>query len=161
MRHEILETLNIIEQKRIDELDVPQISKEEAKKIIRATGQKVTTQRLVILRAISRLPKHFTALALHELVSKMNNEIGFATVYRFLKRLTKHGMLLELRVGGAPARYEWRSETNHFHLNCKTSGQVIEFESVLIDKLVKDVAKRYGYRIERTVFELYGVKQSN
>src|SRR5688572_30042433 len=65
------------------------------KKIIRDIGLKVTLQRLAILEKVRKGPAHFTAQEIYEDVSVNYSEIGFATVYRFLKKLSEHKYISE------------------------------------------------------------------
>lgn len=128
-----------------------------AKKIIRDLGLKVTQQRLDILEVVRGGPNHFTAQDVFETVEKRNPEIGFATVYRFLRTLTDSGFVTEVRMGGMPARYEWAAREHHDHLTCTTCGKIVEFENVEIERLQEKVALRFGFLLTSHVLELYGV----
>ena len=101
----------------------------ELKKIIRALNLKVTTQRLAILKALHEGRRHVTAQELFEKVNGPHPEIGFATVYRFLRTLTEGNFVSEVRMGGLPARYELNSKSHHDHLTCVRCGKICEFEN--------------------------------
>lgn len=126
------------------------------KKIIRDLGLKVTQQRLDILDVVRGGPSHFTAQDVFETVEKRNPEIGFATVYRFLRTLTDSEFVTEVRMGGMPARYEWAAKDHHDHLTCTTCGKIVEFENVEIERLQEKVASRFGFLLTSHVLELYG-----
>lgn len=128
-----------------------------SKKIIREIGLKVTLQRLAILDTIRSGPVHFTAQETFETVSQKYAEIGFATVYRFLKKLSEHKYISEFRIGGMPARYEWATKNHHDHLSCDVCGKIVEFENNQIEKLQDEIAKQYGFSLTSHVLELYGV----
>ena len=64
-------------------------SKEDLKQIIRKMNLKVTPQRLLILKTLHEGRVHITAQELFEKVQKINSDIGFATVYRFLKSMAE------------------------------------------------------------------------
>lgn len=127
------------------------------KKIIRDIGLKVTLQRLAILEKVRKGPAHFTAQEIFEDVSTDYPEIGFATVYRFLKKLAEHKYISEFRIGGLPARYEWITKNHHDHLSCVSCGKIVEFENQKIESLQETVAKHYGFKLTSHVLELYGV----
>src|SRR5690242_9342105 len=78
----------------------------EFKRIIRALNLKVTGQRLAILQSLHEGRRHVTAQELFERVNAKHPEIGFATVYRFLRNLSDGHFVTEVRMGGLPARYE-------------------------------------------------------
>ena len=127
------------------------------KKIIRELGLKVTQQRVTILDVIRQGPAHFTAQEAFEIVNERNSEIGFATVYRFLKKLSEQKYVTEVRMGGMPARYEWAAKDHHDHLTCTRCGKIVEFENQRIEDLQEKTAQKYGFRLTHHILELYGI----
>lgn len=127
------------------------------KNMIREMHLKVTDQRLLILQALHEGRAHVTAQSLFEVVSAKDSEIGFATVYRFLRTLTEHEFVTEVRMGGLPARYELRTQSHHDHLTCVECGAICEFENPTIESLQEQVAKEFGFQLTSHVLELYGV----
>ncbi|MCM2281574.1 MAG: transcriptional repressor [Bdellovibrionaceae bacterium] len=127
------------------------------KKIIRDLNLKVTSQRLLILEVVRNGPSHFTAQDVFESVLARNPEIGFATVYRFLRTLSEHSYVTEIRMGGMPARYEWAGKRHHDHLTCVSCANIVEFENTEIERLQEKVAKQFGFSLTDHVLELYGV----
>ena len=126
------------------------------KKIIRDMGLKVTSQRLLILETVRSGASHFTAQDVYETVSASNSEIGFATVYRFLRMLSEKNHVTEVRIGGLPARYEWAKKRHHDHLTCVECARIVEFENSEIERLQERVAKQFGFTLSNHVLELYG-----
>lgn len=127
------------------------------KRMIRQMGLKVTQQRLVILESLSAGRAHVTAQEVFETVNTKYPEIGFATVYRFLRKMAEQNMVTEVRMGGLPARYELTPRRHHDHLTCVQCGQIVEFESQQIENLQEQVAKAHNFRLTHHVLELYGV----
>ncbi|MEC9283419.1 MAG: Fur family transcriptional regulator [Bdellovibrionota bacterium] len=137
--------------------DVEQ-SEIELKNIIRDIGLKVTSQRLTILRSLINGRDHVTAQELFENVSQIDNSLGFATVYRFLRTLAENKLVTEVRMGGLPARYEWtKKKSHHDHITCSECGKICEFENLEIEKLQAEIAKSLGFILTDHVLELYGV----
>jgi Fur family transcriptional regulator, ferric uptake regulator len=128
-----------------------------SKKIIRDLGLKVTNQRLLILDIVRNGLSHFTAQDIFEKVADRNPDIGFATVYRFLRTLSEQSYVTEVRLGGMPARYEWASKRHHDHLTCTSCSEIVEFENTEIERLQEKVAKQFGFQLTHHVLELYGV----
>jgi len=108
--------------------DIPK-DPQQLKKIIRSIGVKVTDQRMGILEEILNGADHVTAQEVFENVRQKKPEVGFATVYRFLRTLTDHQVLSEVRMQGLPARYEWASKEHHDHITCVSCQKINEFES--------------------------------
>jgi len=127
------------------------------KRIIREMGLKVTKQRMAILEGLSSGRAHVTAQEVYELVNQKHPEIGFATVYRFLRKMTEQKFVTEVRMGGLPARYELTPNHHHDHLTCVECGKIVEFENHEIEKLQLDTAEKHGFSLTNHVLELYGV----
>ncbi len=135
----------------------PELKEVSAKKIIRELGLKVTQQRVQILNAVRKGPRHFTAQDIFETVAAENPAIGFATVYRFLKNLSGNHFVTEVRMGGMPARYEWASRHHHDHLTCSECHKVVEFENEQIEVLQEKIARQLGFRLTGHLLELFGI----
>ena len=127
------------------------------KKIIRDLGLKVTQQRVQILEVVRSGPSHFTAQEVYEIISETNPDIGFATVYRFLKKLSEQTYVTEVRMGGMPARYEWAAKAHHDHLTCVRCNKIVEFENQKIEDLQEKIAIRHNFKLTHHILELYGV----
>ena len=126
------------------------------KRIIREMGLKVTHQRLAILAALTEGRAHVTAQEVYEAIQDDHPEIGFATVYRFLRKMTEQGFVTEVRMGGLPARYELTPRRHHDHLTCEACGKIVEFENSQIENLQAQVADQHGFKLTHHVLELYG-----
>jgi Fur family ferric uptake transcriptional regulator len=127
------------------------------KRMIRQMGLKVTQQRLAILQTLSAGRAHVTAQEVFETVNAKYPEIGFATVYRFLRKMAEQNMVTEVRMGGLPARYELTPRRHHDHLTCVQCGQIVEFENQGIEALQEQVARAHNFQLTHHVLELYGV----
>lgn len=127
------------------------------KRMIRQMGLKVTQQRLAILETLSGGRAHVTAQEVYETVNAKHPEIGFATVYRFLRKMAEQNMVTEVRMGGLPARYELTPRRHHDHLTCAHCGLIVEFENQIIENLQEQVARAHNFRLTHHVLELYGV----
>src|SRR4051812_11106751 len=126
------------------------------KRLIRQMGLKVTQQRIAILETLSHGRAHVTAQEVFEIVNAKHPEIGFATVYRFLRKMAEQKLVTEVRMGGLPARYELTPRRHHDHLTCVECGQIVEFECPPIENLQEQVAREHNFRLTHHVLELYG-----
>ncbi len=127
------------------------------KRMIRQMGLKVTLQRMAILECLSAGRAHVTAQEVFETVNSLHPEIGFATVYRFLRKMAEQKLVTEVRMGGLPARYELTPRKHHDHLTCVRCGCIVEFECPPIEALQEQVAKEHNFRLTHHVLELYGL----
>ena len=123
-----------------------------------AKNVKLTEQRKIIAKVMSDSHDHPDVNELYLRVSKLDNKISIATVYRTVKLFEEAGIITKHDFKGGKARYEELSEQHHDHLIDIKSGEIIEFVDEEIEELQKKVAKKYGYKLVDHKLELYGVK---
>ena len=131
-----------------------------------AKGVKLTDQRKIIAQVMSESTDHPDVDELYNRVSKIDNKISIATVYRTVKLFEESGILTKHEFKGGKAgeiRYEELNEGHHDHLIDVKSGEIIEFVDEEIEKLQKKVADKYGYTlVEKKIrLELYGIKKKS
>jgi Fur family ferric uptake transcriptional regulator len=81
-----------------------------------------------------------------------------ATVYRTLPLLAEAGILQPAIVAGDSKSYETTfGRHHHDHILCTRCGRVVEFEFEAFEILQKEVAARYGFRLEGHHHELVGI----
>jgi len=121
-------------------------------------GIKLTHQRKVIAKVVSKAEDHPDANLIFKRSTKIDSRISMATVYRTMKLLEDSGIILVRDFGDGRARYEISSNEHHDHLIDIEDGKVIEFVDDQIEKLQHDVAKKLGYDLTGHRMELYGKK---
>ena len=121
-------------------------------------GIKLTHQRKVIAKVVSKAEDHPDANLIFKRSTKIDSRISMATVYRTMKLLEDSGIVLVRDFGDGRARYEISSNEHHDHLIDIEDGKVIEFVDDQIEKLQHDVAKKLGYDLTGHRMEWYGRK---
>ena len=124
----------------------------------KSKGVKLTDQRRIIAKVMSESNDHPNVDELYNRVSKIDEKISIATVYRTVKLFEESGILAKHDFKGGKARYEELNEGHHDHLIDVKTGKIIEFVDDEIEKLQKKVAEKYGYKLVDHKLELYGVK---
>jgi Fur family ferric uptake transcriptional regulator len=125
--------------------------------VISDGGLKTTKQREEIFNIFLRSPGHKNLSQIYARVAKANPKIGYITVYRTLKLLTRLGLAEERKFADGETRYEPVVRGGHHdHLICLGCGKIIEFEDDAIETLQSRVADRYRFKIFHHRMELYG-----
>jgi len=128
----------------------------ELKEILKKCGLKITGQRIAILKTLNSGPRyHKTAKDILTEVKKIYPSVGFATVYRLLKKLTKAQMILEISMGAGSSCYELKSNQSHYHIACVTCGKIVEFKNKLIEDTLKKIVLGKNYQLKNQVVEIY------
>jgi len=90
---------------------------------VRASGLKLTPQRMAIVREIACDPTHPTAQELFERLRQTMPTMSFATVYNTLDALAAQGLCASLSLSPGAARFD-PNMTPHHHAVCDKCGQV-------------------------------------
>ena len=121
-------------------------------------GLKATKQREEILHIFLNSPGHQNIAQIYAQVAKVDPKIGYTTVYRTLKLLTRLGLATQRKVADGETRYERTSEgSHHDHLICLDCGKIIEFEDQTLETLQNRIAQRYQFKPFHHRMELYGL----
>ena len=121
-------------------------------------GIKLTHQRRVIAKVLSKSDDHPDANLVFKRSSKIDSNISMATVYRTMKLFEDTNIVVVRDFGDGRSRYEIYSNDHHDHLIDTDSGEVIEFVNDQIEELQHKVAKELGYELTGHRLELYGKK---
>lgn len=120
-------------------------------------GLKATRQREEILNIFLSSPAHRNLSEIHTQVSKVNPKIGFATIYRTMKLLTRLGVAVQRKFADGETRYEPSFEgSHHDHLICVDCGKIIEFEDNTLETIQQSIASQHRFKIFYHRMELYG-----
>ncbi len=131
--------------------------KERLRIFLKEKGFKSTRQRDIISTEFLRSTGHITAEDLYKKISTRHKGIGFTTVYRTLKLLTKLGLATERVFADNLTRYEPLSaEDHHDHLICISCGSIVEFENTRMERLQEKISSEFGFFTVIHKMELYG-----
>jgi Fur family ferric uptake transcriptional regulator len=127
------------------------------KSLTSGEGLKATKQREEILNIFLNSPGHKNLSQIYAQVAKVNPKIGYATVYRTLRLLTRLGLAAQRKFADGETRYERTSEgSHHDHLICLDCGKIIEFEDDTLETLQNSIARHYRFKVFHHRMELYG-----
>ena len=85
-----------------------------------------TKQKEILENEVKKLNKFFNAEDLLEKVSKLDKNIGIATIYRFLKDLRDKDLIYSYQCNGKTIYST--TKRSHCHFECVESGKIIHFE---------------------------------
>ena len=123
---------------------------------LRERGQRVTPQRLILLRVLNELGHHVTAEELLAAASERLPNVSAPTVYATLVLFEKLGLVRRLRVGGVPVLYDPRVEEHH-HAVCHRCGAVADVEAPVDASRALRKARSRGFRPDHAEVLLVGL----
>jgi Fe2+ or Zn2+ uptake regulation protein len=124
---------------------------------LRGGGNKITPQRIAILKAIDGMRSQFTPQELYRKLSVEHSEIGLVTVYRTLKLLAQSGLVCLMGYNGRSQIYARGPEHHHHHLVCAGCDKVVDIPSCGLDELEKKLAHETGFAISDHHLEFTGL----
>ena len=130
---------------------------------LREQGLPVTQQRMAVADAIFSSSRHQSVEDLESVLRAKNFRMGKATIYRTLDLLVRSGMVEEHDFGEGLKRYEHRLSKDpvHHHLICTESGEVIEFRSEELRRIVEETAARHGFRPTHHKLVIFGLSRAS
>lgn len=124
---------------------------------LRARGQRLTPQRLLVLEALQQGRGHQTAEAVYERVRASYPYVNPATIYRALTWLKAQGLIAETDLGGGQTEYEYLGEQRHHHLVCLACGAQTEFADDLLAPLADSLRARYCFEPRLDHLAVFGL----
>lgn len=97
-----------------------------------------TKQKEIILEVLKNSNNHPTIYELYDMVSKKDNTIGKATVYRNVKKFVKEKKIFVIKTKSGIDRYDYYNQ--HAHFECLKCGVVYD---ICDDKIFKWLEKKF------------------
>lgn len=144
----------------LEAVDVAISPAEKFREFLATKGQRLTTERRIIVDEIFAEHEHFDVDQIVNRLSQRDDgrRVSRSTVYRAVSSLEEAGLLR--RVARADGRDLYEHDygyPQHDHLICRETGKLIEFHSPELDEILRRVAAEHGFRIEGHRLEVYGL----
>jgi Fe2+ or Zn2+ uptake regulation protein len=114
--------------------------------LLHARGQRVTPQRVIVLRELRRRAHHATADEIRRSVHADLPGTSAPTVYAALELLVELGLARRVDVGSGAVLYDGRTEP-HQHTVCRRCGQVADLDAEVDATAVLTACVRVGFAV--------------
>jgi Fe2+ or Zn2+ uptake regulation protein len=128
----------------------------ELRRLLRERGQRVTSQRIVIERALRRLDRHVTADEVLSAVTEQLPGVSLPTVYATLDLFEQLGIVRRISPGEGPILYDPRGDDHH-HLVCDRCGAVEDVDAPVDVAGALAAARRKGFAPQRAAIAISGL----
>jgi Fe2+ or Zn2+ uptake regulation protein len=122
---------------------------------LRARGQRVTSQRLVLNRALREAGRHVTAEELQAAVGDRLPGLSAPTVYATLELFEQLGSVRRIPRPGADL-WDPRPDQHH-HLVCRSCGAVEDLDAGVDAAAALRAARRHGFHPEASQLTVSGL----
>jgi Fe2+ or Zn2+ uptake regulation protein len=123
---------------------------------LRARGQRVTSQRLVINRVLHARDQHVTAEEVLGTVSETLPGTSLPTVYATLELLERLDLVRRVHAGGGAVLFDSRTGDHH-HVHCRRCGALEDLDAPLDVVPALAAAHRAGYTSARAALVVDGL----
>jgi Fe2+ or Zn2+ uptake regulation protein len=124
--------------------------------LLRARGQRVTSQRLITLRELRRRRRHATADELLSAVSRDLPGMSAPTMYATLDLLVELGLARKIDVGRGVSLFDGRNEP-HQHAVCRSCGCVEDIDADASAEALLAEARAQGFCPDRVEVVIAGL----
>jgi Fur family transcriptional regulator, ferric uptake regulator len=131
----------------------------ESAEILRASGHKLTPQRLSVVTALRHAEGHRSAAQVLEEVQRTYPFVDISTVYRTMSVLKDLHLISETDMGAGELAYEWSADDPHHHLICRNCGTVQQLDPQALDRLAQTLEGDYGFRADIEHIAIFGLCQ--
>lgn len=123
---------------------------------LRGRGLRVTSQRIVIHRALCSQTQHMTAEQVLSKVSDVLPGISLPTVYATLELLEDMGLVRRFGTGNGAVLFDSRVEP-HAHTVCRRCGATADLDGGSLSEQVADRAAQTGFVADHTQLVVWGM----
>ena len=125
--------------------------------VLRAAGQRVTPQRMLVLGCVRHAGGHLTAAQILDQVRTSYPYIDASTVYRTLASAKERRLVSETKLGRGEALFEWIGSDRHHHLICRVCGAVSSLDEDRLQVLSSAIERETGFRADLDHIAIFGV----
>lgn len=123
---------------------------------LRAAGERVTPQRLIVAETLGQAGRQLSAQELWRRVRQRLPSVGRATVFRTLEALVSVGAARRLEPDGHVAAYVACEPAHHHHLSCTGCGRVEEVGEAFVRPIAERLAAERGFVVDDARLDFYG-----
>ena len=120
-------------------------------------GIRMTSQRYLLATVLEEAVDHPDVETIYLRCKEKDSSISIASIYRSLRIFEECQLIEKLDVGDGKARFEIK-RAEHDHLMDVETGQIHEFKSRQLQRLIEEIASEMGFELTEHRLEIYGRK---
>ena len=135
----------------------PQARLDELTTRLREGGNRLTPQRMAVLKILAASEGHPSVEQIYERVKVDFPMTSLATIYKTVTLLKEMGEVLELGFSHDSNRYDGHKPYPHPHLICTKCKNIVDPEVATLSGLPQEVADVSGYQIVSHRLDFFGI----
>ena len=127
-----------------------------------ATEYKTENRRRIMEFLVESADTTVSVKEIHEYLEKKECAVNLTTIYRFLDKLEKEGIVVSyVSEKGDKTTYQYVGEqghcSDHLHLKCLQCGKIIHLDCHFMGEISEHIWKEHGFSIQCKNSIIYGV----
>ena len=135
----------------------PQARLDELTTGLRERGNRLTPQRMAVLKILAASEGHPSVEQIYERVKTDFPMTSLATIYKTVTLLKEMGEVLELGFSDDSNRYDGNKPYPHPHLICTKCKNIVDPKVVTLSELHQEMAQSTNYRIVSHRLDFFGI----
>lgn len=128
---------------------------------LRPSDYKTRQKEIILNLFLENKDEHLTASEIVNHINKKEENIGIATVYRYLDKLVNSGIVRKYFLDDkSSACYQYIDPENkcseHFHLKCLECGRLLHIDCKHMQSLDEHIFSEHGFKVDNSRTVLYG-----
>ena len=124
---------------------------------LKERGQRITPQRLAILRILAGSEGHPSVEDIYGVVIKDFPTTSLATVYKTITLLKELGEVLELEFSHGSNRYDGNKPFPHPHVVCTRCKSIVDPDLESLSAMTAEVSEQTGFKVVNHRLDFYGL----
>jgi len=120
-------------------------------------GYRLTEPRRSLAGLVADQDGYFTAAGIVAEARSRDLGVGRATVFRTLEVFEELGVIERVDLPSGEHAYVGCEPVHHHHVICSRCGRTTEIDDTGLRRVVRDVARQTGFRVDEHRLELFGV----
>jgi Fur family peroxide stress response transcriptional regulator len=124
---------------------------------IKASGLKLTPQRLAIMRLLAESEDHPGVDEIWSRLKRRFPGISQATVYRTIQLIKSLGEACEIAFADGGSRYDGRRPQPHPHVICTGCGRILDPDLASLQDMTREITAASGFHISTFRLDFFGL----
>jgi Fur family peroxide stress response transcriptional regulator len=138
-------------------MEDPEIRLKKMVQKLREHDQRITPQRLAILKILAVSEGHPSVEDIYQKVKVNFPTTSLATVYKNVSLLKSHGEVLELGFSDDSNRYDGNMPYPHPHLICNHCKEIIDLDLSTLQDVNQEIVQETSFRIINHRLDFFGI----
>jgi Fur family transcriptional regulator, ferric uptake regulator len=124
---------------------------------LQQSGYRLTSSRRAVVEVVAISHHALTAMQIYSLAQVQHADLGRATVYRTLEKLSELGLVQSVHDEDESHRYVAVIDDHQLLVICRECGRSDAIQSERLEQLLDTIVQDQGYRLQNHLVQVFGL----